>query len=81
MKMTDYIGKSADIWTLDGRYYKEVTILDVVDDLKGLKVKDNQEFDDAIRDPYLIFQIVELIVIRSPDDDNEERRRAVRKEV
>jgi hypothetical protein len=80
MKMTEFIGKSVDAWTLDGRYYKEVTIMDVVEDLKGLKVRDNQDFKDAVKDPYLIFQIVELIVVKDPDRNTDEVRRAVKKE-
>ena len=80
MKMTEYIGKTVDLWTLDGRYYKEVTIIDVVEDLKGLKVQDNQSFKDAVKDPYLIFQIVELVIIKDPEENEEERRRAVKKE-
>jgi hypothetical protein len=79
--MTEYLGFTVDLWTLDGRYYKEITILDVVEDLKGLKVQDNQDFKDAIKTPYFVFQIVELIVIRSPESYPEDIRQAVKKDV
>lgn len=78
--MTEEIGKTVDLWTLDGRYYKEVTIMDVVEDLRGLKVRDNQSFKDAIADPYFVFQIVEMIIIKDPTENSEDRRRAVKKE-
>lgn len=80
MKLTDYIGYTVDLWTVDGRYYKEVTIIDVVEDLRGLKVRDNQDFRDAVKDPYLVFQIVELLVIKKPEENNAEKRQAVKKE-